>query len=240
MGTIILLQLLIILLIVIAYRSHKEKQRLITLHKIVLEMTADLIEYRDSGTGGHTHRTSLYLKIFIEEIIKRGLYKKETALWNIDQLIMSAQLHDVGKIMIDDNILRKPSQLTDEEFAKMKEHTTLGADIIQKMQLKTTDMAFLNDAKMFALYHHEKWDGTGYPQGIKGEEIPLPARLMTIIDFYDALTSKRSYKEPFTHQQTLEIIASGKGKQFDPALTDLFLSIADKLNELMAFPLDLP
>jgi putative two-component system response regulator len=137
----------------------------------------------------------------------------------------------VGKIAIDDIILRKPGKLTHEEFETMKQHTILGGEIIKEIQSKTGEQEFLDSAFIFAVYHHEKWDGSGYPYGIAGDKIPLPARLMTLIDVYDALISQRAYKEPFSHEEAVKIIKEGKGSHFDPVLTELFLSVSNQLKE---------
>jgi putative two-component system response regulator len=194
-----------------------------------METTAELVEYRDDATGGHISRTSKYIKALIDELLTRGLFKEQTGSWNIDQLVLSAQLHDVGKITIADRILKKPGKLTEDEFEEMKKHTVMGGNIIERMQAKIAEKTFLDYARIFAIYHHERWDSAGYPNGLKGEDIPLLARLMSLIDVYDALISKRPYKEPFTREEALAIIKDGKGTQFDPVLTDLFLSVADRL-----------
>jgi HD-GYP domain-containing protein (c-di-GMP phosphodiesterase class II) len=225
-GTVGLLLCVIVLVVVLFHRSRKEEQRLIMFQNVVMETMAGLVEYRDAPTGGHIERTSHYLEIMINELLARGLYKDQSASWNVDQMVLSAQLHDVGKIAIDDSILNKPGKLTKEEFEKMKRHTIVGNEIIERIQKKTHEKKFLDYAKIFALYHHERWDGNGYPYGLKGEEIPLPARLMAIIDVYDALVSKRSYKEPFSHEEATRIITEGSGSQFDPILTGLFLFVA--------------
>ncbi len=154
---------------------------------------------------------------------------QKTSSLDTEQIIMSAQLHDVGKIAIDDSILRKPGKLDKDEFEAMKKHTVIGGEIIKEIQNKTEESEYLEYAYTFAVYHHEKWDGSGYPFGIAGEKIPLPARLMALIDVYDALISERPYKKAFTHEEAIKIIADGKGTHFDPVLTDLFLSVADKL-----------
>jgi putative two-component system response regulator len=220
-----------------AYSENLEKMvalktdKIVKLKNAVMETIADLVERRDDATGGHITRTSKYLKIFIDVVLESDIYKNMTKSWNIDQMVLSAQLHDVGKIAIDDAILRKPGKLTNEEFETMKNHTVLGGEIIKEIQDKTEEQEFLDYAFIFAVYHHEKWDGSGYPYKKKGEEIPLPARLMAIIDVYDALISKRPYKEPFTKEQALEIINDGKGSHFDPVLVELFLSVSNFLNE---------
>nr|AGS54054.1 hypothetical protein [uncultured bacterium contig00048] len=227
-GAIALLLLVIALVLVMFYRNRKAGRRRVALQNTILETMAELVEYRDHETGGHIERTSKYLKILIDELLLRGLYRDQTLSWNINQMILSAQLHDVGKIAIDDSILNKPGKLTEAEFEKMKKHTTFGYEIIERIQMKSNEKEFLDYAKIFTLYHHEKWNGKGYPHGLKGETIPLAARLMAIIDVYDALISKRPYKEPFTHEEAIKIITEGRGTQFDPVLTDLFLSIAER------------
>ncbi|MCL2765314.1 MAG: HD domain-containing protein [Treponema sp.] len=207
----------------------EKTDRIVELKNAVMETIAELVEQRDDATGGHITRTSRFLKIFINAMLEKGLYSEKASSWNIEQMVLSAQLHDVGKIAIDDAILRKPEKLTTEEFELMKQHTILGGEIIKRIQDKAHEQEFLNYAFTFAVYHHEKWDGTGYPYGMKGEEIPLPARLMAIIDVYDALISERPYKKAFTHEQAVSIIKEGRGSHFDPSLTDLFLSVSGQL-----------
>ena len=204
-------------------------KRIVELQNAVMEIIAELVERRDDVTGGHINRTSIYLKIFVGAVLENGLYKVHTVSWNVEQMILSAQLHDVGKIAIDDSILRKPGKLTDEEFEQMKQHTVIGGEIIKEIQKKYEGQEFLDYAFVFAVYHHEKWDGTGYPYKLSGKDIPLPARLMAIIDVYDALISERPYKKPFSHEEAIRIIGEGKGTQFDPALVQLFVSVSDQL-----------
>jgi len=204
-------------------------ERIVKLKNAVMETISELVERRDDTTGGHINRTSRFLKSFIEAIIEKGLYKDHTDTWDIEQMVLSAQLHDVGKIAINDSILKKPGKLTDEEFNEMKKHTILGGEIIKEIQLKTGEQEFLDYAFIFAVYHHERWDGTGYPYNKAGEDIPIPARLMAIIDVYDALISERPYKKMFSHQEAIRIINEGKGAHFDPVLADLFVSISHRL-----------
>jgi len=173
----------------------KKTKTVLELQNAVMETMAELVEKRDDTTGGHIIRTSKCLEIFIKAIIDKGLYKKHTASWNIEQMILSAQLHDVGKIAINDSILCKSAKLSDEEFEEMKKHTTIGNEIINRIKDKTGENEFLNFGGIFTLYHHEKWNGTGYPYGLNGKNIPLPARIMAIIDVYDALISERPYKK---------------------------------------------
>jgi len=209
---------------------HDKTKRIVELKNAVMETIAELVERRDDATGGHINRTSKLLDKFINAALANGIYKEQTSLWNIEEMILSAQLHDVGKIAIDDSILRKSGKLTDEEYEKMKSHTILGGEIIREIQAKTGEQEFLNYAFIFAVYHHEKWDGSGYPYRKAGEDIPLPARFMAIIDVYDALISERPYKKPFSHEEAIRIIKEGKGTHFDPLLTDLFISVAKQLH----------
>jgi HD-GYP domain-containing protein (c-di-GMP phosphodiesterase class II) len=211
----------------------EKTKNIVELKNAVMETIAELVERRDDATGGHINRTSRYMKIFIDTILDKELYKDQTASWDNEQMILSAQLHDVGKIAVDDSILRKPGKLSEEEFEKMKKHTVFGGEIIKEVQRKTGEKEYLNYANIFAVYHHEKWDGSGYPYGIAGENIPLPARIMAIIDVYDALISERPYKKPFTHEKALEIIKGGKGSHFDSCLVDVFLSVSEQLLEII-------
>jgi putative two-component system response regulator len=210
-----------------------EKTRtVLELQNAVLKTMADLVEYRDYVTGGHLERVQSYLKILVQGLMDSGLYAEITRNWDIDLLLQSSQLHDIGKISIDDSILRKKSQLTPEEFEKMKQHTTLGVKIIEKIEAESSSCDFLNYAKIFASTHHEKWDGTGYPNGLSGENIPLLGLLLAITDVYDALTSKRPYKDPLSHEEAAQIIISKKGSHFSPILVEVFVMVSNKFREV--------
>jgi len=154
---------------------------------------------------------------------ERKYYTEELSALDIPLLITSSQLHDVGKISIRDSILLKPGKLNDDEFTEMKKHAKYGVDIIKKIESSTTENEFLSYAQVFAGTHHERWDGTGYPLGLKGEDIPLPGRLMALVDVYDALTNDRPYKKAYTHEEAVEIIKEGLGTQFDPVLCEIFI-----------------
>jgi putative two-component system response regulator len=206
----------------------------VELKNAVLKTMAELVEYRDNVTGSHIERTQRYVSILLNTLLEQGLHKDETDTWNMDLVLQSTQLHDVGKIAIKDSILLKPGQLTPEEFEMIKEHTTFGEEVIEKIKKNTTEHAFLDYAKIMAGAHHEKWDGSGYPRGIKGEEIPLLGRIMAIVDVYDALVSDRPYKRAFSHEEAVKIIVEGKGTHFDPQLVEVFLSAADKFGEIAA------
>ena len=193
------------------------------LQNTILKTVAELVERRDDITGGHIERTQNYLKMLVEFLLINGVYRDELSAWDADLLVMSSQLHDVGKISIRDEILMKPGQLTAEEFEEMKKHAVSGADIIRSIEETTTEKDFLKHAELLAESHHEKWDGTGYPYGLKYYEIPLQGRLMAIVDVYDAITNKRLYKQAYTHEEAVRIIKEGAGEHFDPHIAEIFL-----------------
>jgi putative two-component system response regulator len=198
------------------------------LQRVILKTVADLVESRDDITGGHVERTQHGLKVLIEGLEDLGLYREQMEGWDKDLVLQSSQLHDVGKIAIADSILNKPGRLTPEEFEEIKRHAVIGVQIIEKIESSTSEHEFLKYAKIFAGTHQEKWDGTGYPSGLAGEDIPLPGRLMAIADVYDALVSSRPYKEAFSHSEAVQIILEGKGSHFDPVLVDVFEQVADQ------------
>ena len=201
----------------------EKTQTVFELQNAILKTVAELVECRDNITGGHIERTQNYLKLLITRLLESGTYADELSTWDIDLLVMSSQLHDVGKISVKDDILMKPGKLTSEEFAEMQRHAEFGRQIIERIGGSTSENAFLEHAKILAGSHHERWDGSGYPDGLKGEEIPLQGRLMAVVDVYDALTNKRPYKEAFTHEKSVEVIKEGAGAHFDPKIVDVFL-----------------
>jgi putative two-component system response regulator len=197
------------------------------LHYATIGVIANLVESRDSITGKHIERTQEYLKILVDELVRTGVYADEMSNWDMNLLLPSAQLHDVGKIIVSDVILNKPSKLTDEEFATIKKHSSEGERVICEIINKTEEGDFLFHARRFAGSHHEKWNGTGYPHGLSGEDIPLEGRIMAIADVYDALVSERPYKKAFTHENAVEIIQKDSGVHFDPKIVGVFLNVAD-------------
>jgi len=205
-------------------------ESVIELQNALLKTMAELVECRDDITGGHIERTQRGIKILLEEIEKSGIYAEEAEGWDLDLLLQSSQLHDVGKISINDVILKKPEKLNEQEFDEMKKHASFGEKIIEKIETLATESDFLKYAKIFAASHHEKWDGTGYPRGLKGDAIPLLGRIMAIADVYDALTSMRPYKDAFSHEEAVRIITESSGTQFDPKLVELFIKNSDKFN----------
>ena len=203
----------------------------VELQNAVLKTMAELVEFRDDITGAHIERTQKYLQILFDELLARDVYKEETTLWDLTLMLPSAQLHDIGKIAVSDSVLKKPGKLTPEEFEEIKVHPSFGAKVIEKIEKNTTDKRFLKYAKVFALTHHEKWDGSGYPSGLTGADIPLQGRLLAIVDVYDALTSERPYKKAFTHEEAIQIIVDGSGKHFDPVVVDVFLGAKDEFKK---------
>jgi len=197
----------------------------VDLKNAILSTMAELVEYRDAITGGHIVRTQRYIKALMDAMKQHGVYSSEVSAMDEELVLQSCQLHDVGKISVSDAILNKPAKLEPEEFEIIKAHTTFGGKVIQRLIDKTMDSDFLEYAKIFAVTHHEKWDGSGYPKGLAGEEIPLLGRMMAIGDVYDALVETRPYKAAFAHEKAMQIIIDGRGKHFDPKLVDLFEKI---------------
>lgn len=185
---------------------------------------ADIIENRDSNTGEHTKHTQSIVRDVLTELKKMEAYKNIITQSYEDRVVKAAPLHDIGKISISDVILNAPRKLTEEEFEIMKTHTTEGAKIVRKVLTGIEEEPYIDTAEDIVLYHHERWDGKGYPKGLAGEDIPLSARIMAIADVYDALTSERCYKPPYTKDAALEIMKEGYGTQFDPVLLDIFLN----------------
>ena len=206
----------------------KKSQRAVRdIHNATISVIADMVESRDKVTGGHIERTQGYLQILVDELIRTGIYSEEISRWDLSILLPSAQLHDVGKITISDLLLNKPGTLTSEEFGLIQHHCLDGERLIDRIIDKTKDDGFLLHAKKFAASHHEKWDGTGYPRKLQGEEIPLEGRILAIVDVYDALVSDRPYKVAFSHEKSIEIIQNGSGSHFDPLITTAFLTVSD-------------
>jgi putative two-component system response regulator len=220
------------------YRDHleelvQERTRELTLtQEVTIESMAALAEYRDPETGGHIKRTQKYIRTLAEHLKEHPRFKDVLDEATIDLLYKSAPLHDIGKVGVPDNILLKPGKLTKEEFEEMKKHSIYGHDTILAAEKKLGDNSFLRLAREIAYFHHEKWDGSGYPQGLKGEDIPISGRLMALVDVYDALISKRVYKPPFPHKMAVVIIIEGKGTHFDPAIADAFRELEETFRQI--------
>ena len=213
-------------------KVHEKTKEVFNLQNAVIATVADLVEFRDKQTGGHINRTMCYLDALTQELVKGGPYAAEIEKWDMDIFLPSAQLHDVGKIGISDLILNKPGKHTPEEFEIMKTHVIIGVDAIEKIIKVTYEHAFLNHALLITGTHHEKWDGSGYPVGLKGKNIPLEGRLMAIADVYDALVTERPYKKAFTHEEASKIIEDGSGTHFDPELIKIFHVVKDKFKKV--------
>jgi HD-GYP domain-containing protein (c-di-GMP phosphodiesterase class II) len=210
----------------------EKTKSVVELKNAILKTMAQLVDYRDDITGEHIERTQRYLGILLGSLIRDDLYMEDRYSWDINLVLQSAQLHDIGKIAIKDSILQKPGKLTEEEFEEIKKHTIVGEEIIEKIKKSTTGQAFLEHARIFAIAHHEKWDGSGYPKGLKGTEIPLQGRLLAIADVYDALVSYRPYKKAFSHEEAVSVIVNSSGTHFDPAIVDIFLRVSDEFRNL--------
>ena len=205
-----------------------EMERRTQMQNRVIEDLAAVIETRDVGTGEHVIRTKKYVGMIAREMQKYPKYKNILTNKYIKQIENSAPLHDVGKIAVRDAILLKPGRLTPEEFDEMKKHSAKGGEMINNIFSNLDDDEFFKIAYDIAVSHHEKWDGTGYPNGLKGEEIPLSGRIMAIADVYDALTSKRVYKDSMPPEKAFDIIVEGRGTHFDPDIIDIVITIKDK------------
>jgi putative two-component system response regulator len=212
------------------YIEDLNRERMIKLKKLqsgIVSILANMVENRDKYTGTHIERTTKYLKILLEAMLLRRVYYDEISQWNIDTVISSVRLHDIGKIAISDLLLNKEGTLTKEEFEIMKTHTAKGESIIENIIEESGDGYFLQHAKLFAGYHHERWDGTGYPYGLKDKDIPLQGRIMAVVDVYDALVSERPYKPAFPFEKAVQVIVENKGKQFDPEIVNVFMEVSN-------------
>jgi putative two-component system response regulator len=212
-----------------------ETEKVSKLQGSVLETVVDLVESRDDITGGHISRTMKWLEFMFSGIEETGIYADLIKDWDVDLVIKSSRLHDVGKISISDSILKKPAQLTPEEFEDMKRHTVIGASIIDRIStsLPKDNQDFMVQARIQAVTHHEKWDGSGYPYKLSGQDIPLQGRLMAIADVYDALISKRPYKAALSHEVAEGIIISESESHFDPNLIEIFKKVSWKFKKNM-------
>ena len=200
---------------------------------VTIMAMASLAETRDNETGMHIHRTQNYVRALATHLAADPRYAAELTEEAIDQLFKSAPLHDIGKVGISDGILLKPGRLSPHEFELMKDHVVIGDQIIASAEgMLDTPSSFLRYAREIARHHHENWDGSGYPDGLAGEAIPLAARLMAVADVYDALISKRCYKEPFSHEQACGFILENAGRKFDPVITEAFRQLSDQFQRI--------
>ncbi|MDR0502080.1 MAG: response regulator [Treponema sp.] len=199
----------------------------------IVSVLAGIVENRDKWTGGHIERMSGYISLFLESIRADELYKDETENMDYETLISASRLHDIGKIVVTDAILNKRDNLTIEEIEVIKTHASEGERIIEEITHTAGDEAFLQCSRYFVGYHHERWDGSGYPYGLKGKDIPLPGRIMAIADVYDALVTERPYKLAFSHNEAVEIISNSSGVHFDPCLVKIFLKLEKEFEKVL-------
>jgi len=207
---------------------HERTSQLYRLQNSIVSVLANMVENRDKGTGGHIERTSAYIKILIDAMKDCDVYSDEIRGWDVEKIISSARMHDLGKISITDIIMNKPDKLTTEEYEMMKTHAIEGERIIDEIILSTGEGEFLRNARLFAGSHHERWDGNGYPRGLKGNEIPLQGRIMAIVDVYDALVSERPYKKAFPDEEAVRIIMENAGTHYDPKIAEVFFEVKEK------------
>jgi putative two-component system response regulator len=211
----------------------KRTQEVMAIQEVTIHAMASLAETRDTETGNHIRRTQFYVHALAKHLASQPKFAAELTPLYIRMLFKSAPLHDIGKVGIPDRILLKPGRLTPKEFAVMKTHATLGRKAIENAELQLgTEVEFLSMAKQIALSHHEKWDGSGYPQGLAGTNIALSARLMAVADVYDALISRRTYKEGIPHEEAVSIIADSRGTHFDPDVSDAFIALQSEFLQI--------
>ena len=208
-------------------------QKLSAHNKEMVMGFATLVENRDGNTGGHIRRTTTYVEMLAKELKNRGLYKDELTEDYIKNLVMAAPMHDVGKIAIPDGILQKPGKLTAEEFDVMKTHAAKGGEIIKDTFKSMGDEEYEKIAYQVARFHHEKWNGKGYPEGLSRKGIPLCARIMAVADVFDAVSAKRCYRAAMPLEQCFAIIENGSGQDFDPYIADVFLDMKEEITKIV-------
>jgi putative two-component system response regulator len=210
----------------------KKTEDIMRLQLDTLDILADMAEQRDTSADSYNRRSERCFEVLLDAMEKSGDFRTIMKTWDVPALLRSVKLHDVGKIAITDTILKKPGKLTPEEFDVMKTHVEFGVKFIEKLEKNNRDSLFLQYAKTLAAYHHEKWDGSGYPSRLAGEEIPPLGRVMAIVDVYEALTADRPYKKAFDHDTAVRIIKEGRGTRFAPEMVDLFEGCAERMRNI--------
>ena len=216
-----------------AEKLMESTQRINRIQETVIVGMANLIESRDGSTGKHVKNTQMYVRMISKELQKRQLFAGQLTDSYIDDVCKAAPLHDVGKIKISDAVLQKPGKLTPEEYEVIKLHTTYSRKIIQNIIGDVEDEHYVKIVEDIAMYHHERWDGTGYPTGLAGDRIPLAARIMAVADVFDALVCKRVYKEAMAEEHAFSILREDAGKHFDPVLVDVFFAIREDVHQYL-------
>ena len=213
----------------------RQVDQVLQLQAASIHVMVSLAEFRDEETGNHIRRTQEYVRRLGAWLLRRGVYSKELSSTAVDQIAQAAPLHDIGKIAIPDHILLKPGRLTPEEFAIMKTHATRGYEILEQARKSMGhNNPLLIYASQITRHHHERWNGSGYPDGLAGNDIPLSARLMAVADVYDAARSSRPYKKPFTHAESAALITEGRGNHFDPSVVDAFVELEGEFADIAA------
>ena len=214
---------------------HQRNEKIYLMQNQIVYSFADIIESRDGTTGEHVKRTSQVVSLISDYIYKnQNLFNYNLTKHDFELITMAAPLHDIGKMKVPDIILSKPGKLDPEEYEVIKTHSLEGAKIIDKIMPKIEDAEYIKYAREMALNHHEKWNGEGYPNGLKEQEIPISARIMAVADVFDALCSKRSYKKPFTIDQAYSIMEESRGIHFEPSLVDVIIALRPKLEQIYA------
>ena len=213
----------------------KNRPEILRIEKDIISLVSNLIEIRDKTAGGHVYRISEYTRNLIEAMLARGVYAKELQHWNMDNVLVAAMLHDVGKIVVCDTILNKPNQFTIEDYSEVWDHASAGERFIDELISNTGDDVFWQHVKHFVGYHHEKWDGSGYPHELKGEQIPLEARILAPVDMYDMLISGRPNRPALGHTQAIKYMQRESAARFDPKVAEVFMD-----RKIAALPLPCP
>ncbi|MBQ9768070.1 MAG: HD domain-containing protein [Lachnospiraceae bacterium] len=228
---ILITSLAITVIILVAYCSMENAANIAMMeyHDEVIYAFADVIEGRDGSTGEHVKRTVAYVRIIAEALKEQGRYSDALDSKYMEHMLKAAPMHDFGKIAVTDMVLQKPGRLTPEEYEIMKQHTVKGADMIKESLSALEEPDYIQVACQVARYHHERWDGKGYPEGLDGELIPLCARVMAVADVFDAVSQNRCYRDAMTLDQSFGIIEAGAGSQFDPLVADVFLQMREKV-----------
>ena len=210
----------------------EQTEEINNLQNAILNTVSEVVEFRDDMSGGHVKRILEYLRTMVDAMEKQGLYREELESADKEAFINAAQMHDVGKICVSEAILNKPGRVNEDEFNEIKKHPAYGLMIIDRIRQMTSGHSFLDYASVYAESHHERWDGSGYPEGLKGQDIPLAGRLMAIADVYDALVSVRPYKQPMSPAEAADLIIEGSGTAFEPALIEIFKTITDEFAQI--------
>lgn len=214
------------------FSENERNQKLEVMQNQFIKGFANLVESKDASTGEHIKRTSEYVRLICKNLQLKGFYSEELSDESIHYMVMAAPLHDLGKISVSDAILTKPGELTLDEFGAIKLHPGYGAQLIEENLSDVEDECFTNMAQQMALYHHEKWDGTGYPEGLVGKEIPLCARIMAVADVLDALLSERPYKKAYSMDDVFKIMKEESGVHFDPVIIDTLMELRSDVEKI--------